>query len=80
MMEGRFHTKVQTALDNRIGRDIGTSLGPAVFRKAFDHLYMQVLSMEYRDIDRIHWVNMASENKELIDTAFKSLFVLRHSS
>ena len=80
MMEGRFHTKVQTALDNRIGRDIGTSLGPAVFRKAFDHLYMQVLSMEFRDIDRIHWVNMASENKELIDTAFKSLFVLRHSS
>jgi hypothetical protein len=41
LMEGRFHPKVQAALDSRIG----PALRPAVFSRAFDHQCMQVIDM-----------------------------------
>jgi hypothetical protein len=41
LMEGRFHSKVQAALNIRIG----AGMGPAVFSEKFDHQCMQVLGM-----------------------------------
>ena len=73
VMEGRFHAKVKAALNERIGSEVTAKL---LISEAFDHKYMQVLDMEYLERDKIHWVDMASENKKLIDSAFKALFIL----
>jgi serine/threonine protein kinase len=65
--EGGFTPKVKAALDDYLTPE------KVSFGREHDELYVSVLAVALLEEDALHWLNLASNDKEKVDTAFRWL-------
>jgi Phosphotransferase enzyme family len=68
LIEGRFYPKVVEALEEHV------PTCTADFGRKFDERYIDVLFGKLDESDNKHWIDLASDDKKLIDDAYYDLF------
>ena len=66
MIECDFTTEARARLTDFFGSDV-------VFGVCHDLKYLSILELDETPANRLHWQNLASNNKALIDSSFRSL-------